>query len=254
MTLTMGSAPFGHLPAGQFNVDLPQRDIAYVAPSPRRIRAMLGGETVLDSTRAKMLHRHASLARYFFPRDDWRWELLGELEPVLAPSDVPGLDGYVTFAFDDMDAWFEEDDEIVGHAIDPFHRVDARQSSRHVRASLHGELLADSARARVIFETGLPPRWYFPPEDVVADLQPSELRTTCAYKGRASYRSLAAAGADGENIAWSYPDPLENAARVAGHVAFFDERVDLDVDGERQPRPPTPWSRLGWWTAPGLDK
>lgn len=250
MSLTMGTGPFGHEPAGRFNVELEPADIAYVEPSPRRVRAVRDGETVLDSTRAKMLHRHAHLARYFFPRADWRWELLDGLEPVLPPPGVPGLADHVTFAWADMDAWFEEDDEIVGHAIDPYHRVDVRASSRHVRVSLGGEVLADSTRTRVIFETGLPPRWYFPPEDVVAALEPSDLRSTCAYKGLASYRSYPAGGEAGENLAWFYPQPLENAARVADYVAFFDERIDLDVDGERWPRPRTPWDAPGWWRTP----
>jgi uncharacterized protein (DUF427 family) len=153
-----------------------------------------------------------------------------------------------------MDTWLEEDDEIVGHAIDPYHRVDVRDSSRHVRVSLGGEVLADSTRAKVIFETSLPPRWYVPPEDVIAELEPSDLQTTCAYKGVASYRSYAGASAEGENVAWFYPQPLENAARVVDHVAFFDERVDVDVDGKRQPRVSTPWSRPGWWRGPGIER
>lgn len=251
--MTMGTGPFGHAPRGQFNTDIDHRAIAYVEPSPRRIRAIRGGATVLDCRRAKMLFRHAHLGRYFFPRDDWRWEALGDLEPALPPPGVPGLEDHVTFAFADLDAWYEEDDEIVGHAIDPYHRVDVRDSSRHVRVSVGGEVLAESTRTRVIFETSLPPRWYFPPQDVLADLEPSDLRTTCAYKGRASYRSHAAGGADGENLAWFYPAPLENAARVAGYIAFFGERVDLDIDGERQEHAPTPWSRPAWWTGPGPE-
>lgn len=254
MALTMGTGPFGHAPAGRFNIELAHEQIAYVEPSPRRVRAVRDGETVLDSTHAKVLHRHAHLARYFFRREDWRWDALNELEPVLPPPDAPDLEDHVTFAWADMDAWFEEDDEIVGHAIDPYHRVDVRASSRHVRVSLDGAVLAESTRTRVIFETGLPPRWYFAPEDVVVTLEPSELRTTCAYKGLAGYRSYLAAGDDGENLAWCYPQPLENAARVADQIAFFDERVDLDVDGERQPRPSTPWGAPGWWRTaePGL--
>lgn len=253
MTLTTGTGPFGHAPAGRFNVELAHDQIAYVEPSPRRVRALLGGTTVLDSTRGRILYRHAQLARYFFPREDWRWEALGELEPVPAPPELPGLADHVTFAFADMDAWFEEDDEIFGHAIDPYHRVDVRASSRRVRVSLDGAVLAQGTRTRVLFETGLPPRWYFPPEDVVAELTAGELRTTCAYKGRASYRSYGAAGAEGENIAWTYPQPFENAARVVDHIAFFDERVDLDIDGERVARPFTPWAAPGWWRRPGPE-
>jgi uncharacterized protein (DUF427 family) len=237
----MGTGPFGPAPAGRFNVELSHEEIAYVEPSPRRVRAVLGSRTVLDSTRAKMMHRHAQLARYFFPREDWLWEALGDLQPVLPPADARDLADHVTFAWTDMDAWFEEDDEIVGHAIDPYHRVDVRDSSRHVRVSLDDEVLAESRRTRVIFESGLPPRWYFPPEDLVATLVASDLQTICAYKGLASYYSYAAAGEDGENLAWFYPRPLENAARVVDRIAFLQERIDLDIDDERQPRPVTPW-------------
>jgi uncharacterized protein (DUF427 family) len=250
MSLTMGSGPFGHEPAGRFNVELAPGEIAYVEPSPRRVRAVRNGETVLDSTRAKMLHRHAQLARYFFPREDWRWDLLDGLEPVPAPPGAPDLADHVTFAWGDMDAWFEEDDRIVGHAIDPYHRVDVRDSSRHVRVSLGGEVLAESTRTRVIFETGLPPRWYFPPEDVVAALEPGDLQSTCAYKGLAGYHSYPAGGEAGENVAWFYRQPLEDAARVIDYIAFFDERVDVDIDGERRPRPHTPWGAPGWWRLP----
>ena len=248
----MGTGPWGHAPRGRFNVDLDLERLAYAEPSPRRIRARLAGETVLDSTRGMILYRHGQLARYYFPREDWRWESLGELVPVAAPQDAPGLEGHVTFAFGDMDAWLEEDDEIVGHAIDPYHRVDVRDSSRHVRVSLDGELLAESTRAKALFETSLPTRWYFPPQDLVAELAPSDLQTICAYKGRASYRSHAAAGDAGRNIAWYYAEPLEDAARVGGHVAFFNERVDLELDGElvTRPRPGSPWSRPDWWLHP----
>ena len=242
MSLTMGTGPFGHVPAGRFNVELDRERVVYAEPTPRRVRALLSGETVLDTRRAAVVHQHGRLARYYYPRDDVRWDLLAGVEPVEPPAGA-GLDGHVALPWGAMDKWLEEDDEIVGHAPDPYHRIDVRNSSRHVRVSLRGELLADSTRARVLFETSLPPRWYLPPEDVVAELEPSDLRTTCAYKGHARYYSVAGA----ENLFWHYDEPRHDALPVKGLLACFNEQVDLELDGELQPRPGGPWAEPGWW-------
>ena len=243
----MGSGPFGHRPAGHFNVDIPVSDVLFVDPSSRWIRAVRGGETVIDSRRAKMLHQHGMLARYFVPRDDVRWDRLSDVEPVQAPAGAPGLEDHVAFPWDDLDAWFEEDEELIAHAIDPYHRVDVRRTSRHVVVSAEGVVLADTTRAGALFETGLPTRWYLPREDIQATLEPSDLRTECAYKGVASYFSAQARDELLENIAWTYPEPRHDAAAARDLVCFFNEAVDLDVDGERQERPATPWGRPGWW-------
>jgi uncharacterized protein (DUF427 family) len=247
MSLTVGSGPFGHHPAGRFNFEIPADEVLFVEPCPRWIRARLGGETVIDSRRAKLLHQTGALARYYVPRDDVRWDQLGDIEPVTPPAGAPGLDGHVTFAFDDLDTWLEEDFELIAHAIDPYHRVDVRATSRHVVVSVNGTKLAETRRAHALFETGLPTRWYVPREDVVADLEPSELRTQCAYKGVASYFSPRAGDELLENIAWTYPEPRHDALAVRDHVCFFNEVVDLDVDGEREERPETPWGQPGWW-------
>jgi uncharacterized protein (DUF427 family) len=115
-----------------------------------------------------------------------------------------------------------------------------RQTSRHVRVSLNGEVVADTRRAKVLFEAGLPPRWYIPREDVRMELlEDSDKQTTCAYKGFASYWSVG----DEDDIAWTYLDPLQDALPVKGMVAFFNERVELEVDGEQQEQPQTQWSR-----------
>jgi uncharacterized protein (DUF427 family) len=247
MSLTMGSGPFGHRPAGRFNVDIPVTQVLFVDPSPRWIRATRGGETVIDSRRAKLLHQHAALARYYFPREDVNWDLLSDVEPVEPPAGAPDLEGHVAFPWHDFDAWYEEDEQLVGHAIDPYHRIDVRPSSRRVAVSSGGALLADTTRARPLFETGLPTRWYLPREDVRAEPEPTELHTQCAYKGTASYFSVRVGGELLENIAWTYREPRHDAARVQDLVCFFNEAVDLDIDGERQERPMTPWSQPGWW-------
>jgi uncharacterized protein (DUF427 family) len=247
MALTMGSGPFGHRPAGRFNVPIAVREVLFVDPSPRRVRAELGGETVVDCRRVQMLHQHGVLPRYFCPRDDVRWSALGKVQPVLPPDGAPGLEGHVTFAWDDLDAWFEEDEPIGGHAIDPYHRVDVRRTSRHVVLGSGGVIIADTRQGKALFETGLPTRWYLPRADIRVPLEPTELRTRCAYKGAAAYFSARIGVALLENIAWSYAEPLHDAVAVRDHLCFFTEVLDVDVDDERQPRPETPWGRPGWW-------
>jgi uncharacterized protein (DUF427 family) len=154
-------------------------------------------------------------------------------------ADDPALAGYVIVDFDGFDAWYEEDERNVAHPRDPFHRIDIVHSSRHVRVERDGVLLAESTAPRLLFEPPLPIRYYLPPQDVRADLlRPSETRTFCAYKGEASYLSLEGE----EDVAWTYPAPLREAAEVTDHVAFFNERVDIVVDGTVLERPVTPWS------------
>src|SRR3954454_20293585 len=166
MSLTMGSGPFGQHPAGHFNVDIPFREVLFADPSPRRLRARRGAETVLDSRRAKLLHQHGALPLYFFPRDDVRWDLLGDVEPVEPPDGAPGLEGHGTFAWGDLGAWFEEGEGVVGQAVAPSHPVYVPQTPRPVVVAARAAALAESTRASALFETGLPPRWYLPREDV----------------------------------------------------------------------------------------
>jgi uncharacterized protein (DUF427 family) len=166
---------------------------------------------------------------------------------VQPPEDAPDLDDHVHFPWDAFDAWFEEDEQLIAHAIDPYHRIDVRPTSRHVIVSVDGAKLAETTHAKALFETGLPTRWYIPREDVRAELEPSDLHTQCAYKGVASYFSVRAGESLLENLAWTYPEPRHDAAPVRDLFCFFNEAVDLDIDGERQERPMTPWSRPGWW-------
>lgn len=157
------------------------------------------------------------------------------------PSD-PDLAGYLILDFAGFDTWREEEDEIVGHPRDPFHRIDVRHSSRHVQLLLDGRVLADTTHPRLLLETMLPVRYYVPRDDVVADLEPSPKRTWCPYKGGATYWSVPEAGAAGADLVWCYEDPLDESAAVAGHLAFFHERCDVVIDGTPQERPVTPWS------------
>jgi uncharacterized protein (DUF427 family) len=251
-------------------------------PTAKRIRALVDGETVADTTGAVVVWEPRRVVpAYAVPVTDVRGELVpapaldvpqkperlrAGLPTVLTPSTPfgahtspgepltlrtaggdrvgaafrpadPDLAGFVLLDFDAFD-WLEEDDEIVSHPRDPFHRVDIRHSSRHVRVEQDGQVLAESRRPVLVFETSLPTRTYLPREDVRLDLlEPSPTRTACAYKGVASY--LARSGRD---LAWSYEAPLPDAGELAGLVCFFDERVDVTLDGEKRPRPVTPWS------------
>ncbi|HEY1842795.1 MAG TPA: DUF427 domain-containing protein [Mycobacterium sp.] len=152
--------------------------------------------------------------------------------------DDPDLSGYLTFDFSAFE-WHEENEPIVAHPHDPFKRVDILASTRQVRIEWEGRLLAQSSRPLLLFETLLPVRFYLPRADVVADLDPSETISYCAYKGRASYLSVPDGPAD---VAWTYPAPLREAEPVRDYVAFFNERVDIIVDGQCRERPVTHWS------------
>ncbi|MCA1682971.1 MAG: DUF427 domain-containing protein [Actinobacteria bacterium] len=165
-----------------------------------------------------------------------------ELVKAAFRPDDPDLAGYVLVDFDAFD-WLEEEEPIRGHPRDPLHRVDVRRSARHVRIELDGTVLADSRSPRLVFETKLSVRYYLPREDVRMELlHPSPTRSICAYKGCASYFTLELGDRTVADVAWSYEQPLPDAAELTGYLSFFDERVDVIVDGHRRDRPQTPWS------------
>jgi uncharacterized protein (DUF427 family) len=264
MTLTVGTGPFGDQPAGAFNFSAPREDVLYLESSPRWIRGRFAGETIVDSRNAKLLHESFRLPVFYFPEDDVRMDVLspsGRTEDQVpkgtaaflsltlgdrAEEDAAwtfaegSLAGLIAFRFDALDDWLEEEEPLYGHARDPYHRIDVRRTSRHVVVRVGGEVAAETRRARVLFETGLPPRWYIPQEDVRVDLlEPSDTQTVCAYKGFASYWHVR--GED--DVVWTYRDPFTDALEVKDMLAFFNERVDIEVDGEPQARPRTQWSR-----------
>lgn len=153
-----------------------------------------------------------------------------------------GLADYVVVDFDAIDEWLEEDEPNVGHPRDPFHRIDILTSSRHVRLELDGVVLAESTEPLLLFETMLPVRFYLRPGEIQVELRPSDTITWCAYKGRAAYFSPVVGGRSVPDLAWTYREPLREAERVRDRIAFFDERIDAVIDGERRVRPITPWS------------
>jgi uncharacterized protein (DUF427 family) len=234
-------------------------------PIEKRVRADIGGNTIVDSTRAILVWEPRRVVpSYAVPVGDVQAELTeapatsgqakgalhpgipfsvhtAEGEPVsiddrvgagfrLADAD---LAGYVVLDFAAFDDWYEEDERIAGHPRDPYHRVDVRQSARPVRIEVAGEVVAETTQARLLFETQLPTRFYIPREDIRSELQPGDRRTYCPYKGGASYWSLDAGGRRREDIAWSYEQPLPDAVAIAALVAFWDERVDVFLDGEK---------------------
>lgn len=157
------------------------------------------------------------------------------------PAD-PDLAGHVVLDWAPFD-WVEEEQPVLGHPHDVFKRIDVLPSARHVVVSLRGDTLAETSRAMALHETSLPVRWYIPREDVWMDLLlTSESQSVCAYKGRASYFSLGDGSPEGKDLAWTYPQPLHDAAAVKDHIAFYNERVDLTIDGVKLDRPRTPWS------------
>ncbi len=269
-----GSGPLGREPAGEFNFTPPAPGSAvYLEPTAKRIRVQVGSETIADSRRTMVLHEAGHQPIYYFPREDVRDDVLrpsdrhtrcpkkgeasyftivagGETvdagawyypEPIVSAPE--GLTGLVAFYFNRMGRWLEEGEEIAGHPRDPYHRIDVRACDRHVRVLLDGELLAETSRAMALFETGLPVRWYLPREDVAATLEPSDTVSYCPYKGSASYFSVRRAGGElGSDLVWYYGDPLEDATRVRDLVCFFNEQVDIELDGRLQTRPTSPWS------------
>lgn len=243
-----------------------------VERSPRWVRVKFGGEMVADSKRALLFIQYGPdrLPTYYFPADDVRMDLL---EPVAAATGSDAmrywnvkaggrvaeqaawalvdpspefalLNGAITFAWNKMDGWYEEAEEIFVHARDPYKRVDVLASTRHVRVEIAGETVADTHRPYLLFETSLPTRYYIPPADVrMALLQPTSLTTRCPVKGIATYWSVQIGEQVAENVVWSYPAPIPECPKIKDLLCFFNERVDIYVDGERQARPQTPWSK-----------
>jgi uncharacterized protein (DUF427 family) len=159
-----------------------------------------------------------------------------------APADSD-LDGHVLVDFAAFEEWREEDEVLVGHARDPFKTVDTRRSSRRVEIRIAGTVCAQSTRSVMLFETYLPTRYYLSREDVRMDLLvPTDTVSVCAYKGRARYWSAHVDDIVMRDVAWSYEAPHNYATAVTGMVSFFNERVDISVDGEPMARPLSPWS------------
>jgi uncharacterized protein (DUF427 family) len=160
------------------------------------------------------------------------------------PEGSPAVAGYVAFYWNKLDAWYEEEERAYAHARDPYKLIDTRQSSRHVRVVLGDTTIADTRRPLLLFETGLPTRYYIPQEDVRMDLlEPSDRVTECAYKGQASHWTARIGDQIYNHIAWTYDQPTSLVAPIAGLVSFYNEKVDaLYDDDELLTKPKTQWS------------
>jgi uncharacterized protein (DUF427 family) len=256
------STPTTHSPAARGRVR--------VETAAKRIRTYLGGALVADTTTPLLVWERPYYPTYYFPIADVHAELLETHGDVVrSPSRGDGrrfsvraggkvaegaavryetsplelLRDAIRFEWDAMDAWFEEDEEVFTHPRDPYTRVDILASSRHVRVDVDGVTVAESTSPRLLFETGLPVRYYLPKPHVRMDLLVhTDTVTHCPYKGQAEWWSVRAGDALQQDLAWSYPAPLPESQKVAGLVSFYDEKVDIYVDGVLQERPVTKFS------------
>ncbi|WP_432843119.1 DUF427 domain-containing protein [Dactylosporangium sp. CA-092794] len=236
-----------------------------VEPGAKRVRAYLGGVPVADTVRPLLVWERPYAPTYYFPAADVRTDLLtpdgatghspsrGDAAQLTvkagdrtapgaalhyADSPIPELREHYRLEWGAMDAWFEEDEEIFVHPRDPYTRVDILASSRRVRVELDGVVVAESGAPRLLFETGLPVRYYLPKPHVRMDLlEHTDSSTGCPYKGTAEYWSARTGETVHTDIAWSYRTPLPESRPIAGLVCFYNEKVDLYVDDVPQPRP-----------------
>jgi uncharacterized protein (DUF427 family) len=259
MGLSWQQGPLGRNPNGQFLVPgMPER-VLYVEPLRRRMRAELGGTTVVDSDDAVLLFEPGRYPVAYFPIADFAegalrptdrrtehpelgetawFEVVGDArsatrgawQHVALPEHAAILAGKVALAWAAMDAFFEEDDRILGHAADPYHRIDVRHTSRHLVVRAGDRVVADTTSPLVLYESGFAPRWYVPRDDVVAEaLTAEDLQTFCPYKGIASYYEIGGAA----HAAWSYRAPFDDMEAIGDLVSFEPDRVDVTLDGER---------------------
>jgi uncharacterized protein (DUF427 family) len=256
MGLSWQQGPLGRNPNGQFLVPgMPER-VLYAEPLRRRLRAELGGSTVVQSDDAVLLFEPGRYPVAYFPLADFAdgalrpsehrtehrdlgetawFEVVGGArrgawQHVALPDHAAILDGKVALAWRAMDAFYEEDDRILGHAADPYHRIDIRRTFRHLVVRAGDRVVADTSNPLVLYESGFAPRWYVARADVVAEaLTLVELQTFCPYKGIASYYDI-----DGtRHAAWSYRAPFDEMAAIGDLLSFEPDKVEVTLDDER---------------------
>jgi uncharacterized protein (DUF427 family) len=259
MGLSWQQGPLGRNPNGRFLVPgMPER-VLYAEPLRRRLRAEIGGRTVVQSDEAVLLFEPGRYPVAYFPLADFAEDALTPIEHrshhrelgdtawfevtghtrsadraawqhTELPEHAAILDAKVALAWRAMDGFYEEDERILGHAADPYHRIDIRRSSRRLVVRGGDKVIADTSQPLVLYESGFAPRWYVPRTDVAPDaLALVDLQTFCPYKGIASYYDV-----DGvEHAAWSYRAPLDDMAAIGDLVSFEPDRVEITLDGER---------------------
>jgi uncharacterized protein (DUF427 family) len=222
MSLTTGRAPLSKNPAGRFDRPVPA-GTAYVEPFLRRVRAIRGLRTVIDSDRVVLVHRAGQPPTYAFPADDVH---------DVPTSPEPAAQGYVRVPWNAVTAWYEEEEEVFGgHPRNPYHRIDCVRARRRLRVEVASVLLVDTADVISLYETSRAPQLYVRREHVRLDLlTPSSTFTYCPYKGTASHWSAMIAGEVVPDVAWSYDDPLPESAPIAGMLSFYPERTKMIQD------------------------
>jgi uncharacterized protein (DUF427 family) len=240
-----------------------------VEAGAKRVRAFLSGDLVADTYQPVYVWELPYYPTYYIPASDVRAELVPTGETQHSPSrgdadvyhvktasasadraalrypDSPleQLRDLVRLDWESMTEWFEESEPVYVHPRDPYKRVDILASSRHVRVELDGVTVAESSQPRILFETSLPPRYYLPLTDVRMELlRPSDTQTRCPYKGTASYWNIDTERGVREDLVWIYRAPVPESQKIAGLACFYNEKVDIYLDGELQPKPQTPFS------------
>lgn len=242
-----------------------------VEPTPRWIRVKFGEKIVVDSRNAVLLIAYDKQfrIRYYFPLEDVKTEYFEESDykgrdgkykywhirigerfeknaaytVVDPPEDVSDIKGLIGFKWNAIDHWYEEEEEIFIHPRDPYKRIDIIDSSRQIKIVVDGQVIAETSKPRLLFETGLPVRYYIPIKDVNFEfIVKSDLHTGCPYKGTASYYSIKTDKNIHKNVVWYYPDPIEESARIKNYVCFYNEKIDIYEDGVLLQRPETPFS------------
>ena len=225
MSLVAGRGPLGADPAGWFSAPVPA-GVVFVEPHPRRVRAVVSGQAVIDTEDVLLVHRSGHALSYAFRAGD---------VSTLPHEPVAEAPGYVHVPWDAVDAWFEEGRELVHYPPNPYHRVDCRPTSRQLRVAVADTVLVDTSETTIVFETSLAPRLYVAPGHVRTDLlQRSETTSYCNYKGVATYWSLVVADTVYDDVAWSYPDTPPETLPIRGFFGFDEARADVLAD---LPRP-----------------
>jgi uncharacterized protein (DUF427 family) len=196
--------------------------VAYIEPFRRRVRGVKDGRTLIDSERVLLVHRPGRPPSYAFPEED--------VQGVTAEPE-PDSPGYVTVAWDAVDAWFEEAEEVFGHPRNPYHRIDILRSERRLRVDVGTTTLVDTNDTLVVYETALEPKLYVDPRHVRTDaLERSATVTYCPYKGTTTYWSFRLGDDTVADVAWSYDDPLPESTPLRGLLSFEESRVTLVHD------------------------
>ena len=221
MSLTTGRGPLSPNPAGRFSAPMPS-EVVYVEPFQRRVRGVLGDRTVVDSERVLLVHRPGRPPAYAFPAADVS---VVAMEPDV---DAPG---HVAVAWDAVDAWYEEDEQLHGHPRNPYHRIDCLRTSRRLRVEVAGTVLVDTDATIGLYETSLAPKLYAQPSSVRTDLlQQSDTTTYCPYKGTATWWTAVVGDATVADVAWSYEDPYPESEPIRGLLSFEPQRATVVTD------------------------